>query len=279
MRSPRLCCWLCALITLFFAAHITWGADKPAPITPSETIQLFNGKDLSSFYTWLSDLKYEDPNRVFTVVDAIDGAPAIRISGEGYGGIITKQEYTNYHLVCEFRWGNVTWAGRKDRTKDSGVLLHCQGANHEKSPWMASIEAQIIEGGTGDLLVVGGTDDKGQSLTPSCACEITKDKDGEPVWKKGGEKQVFRGGRVNWFGRDPDWKDELGFRGKQDVESPQGQWTRLEVIADGNTLQYLVNGVVVNEATEVSPTAGKLLFQTEGAELFFRKIELNPLKK
>jgi hypothetical protein len=29
----------------------------------------------------------------------------------------------------------------------------------------------------------------------------------------------------------------------------------------------------------VTPTAGKLQFQTEQAEIFFRKIELHPIKK
>ncbi|MEK7862502.1 MAG: hypothetical protein AAB295_04475, partial [Chloroflexota bacterium] len=41
----------------------------------------FNGKDLTNFYTWLVDHKHQDPDRVFTVVDQIDGAPAIRSSG------------------------------------------------------------------------------------------------------------------------------------------------------------------------------------------------------
>jgi hypothetical protein len=33
------------------------------------------------------------------------------------------------------------------------------------------------------------------------------------------------------------------------------------------------------EASNVTPTAGKLQFQTEQAEIYFRKIELHPLKK
>ena len=36
-------------------------------------IELFNGKDLTNFYTWLVDSKYQDPDGVFTVVDQIDG--------------------------------------------------------------------------------------------------------------------------------------------------------------------------------------------------------------
>jgi hypothetical protein len=36
---------------------------------------------------------------------------------------------------------------------------------------------------------------------------------------------------------------------------------------------------VVNVGTNASHTQGKILFQSEGAEVFFRKIELLPLKK
>ena len=40
-----------------------------------------------------------------------------------------------------------------------------------------------------------------------------------------------------------------------------------------------VNGEVVNEGTSASVTKGKILLQSEGAEIFFRKVELRPLKK
>jgi hypothetical protein len=108
---------------------------------------------------------------------------------------------------------------------------------------------------------------------------VVQDRDKKWVWHKGGEKREFRKGRVNWFGRDPDWKDERGFRGKHDVESADGQWTRMDVICDGGTITNVVNGVVVNRAFDVQPSSGKIQFQTELAEIFFRKIELWPLGK
>ena len=37
-------------------------------------------------------------------------------------------------------------------------------------------------------------------------------------------------------------------------------------------------GVTVNASTNASHAKGKILFQSEGAELFFRKIDLKPLK-
>lgn len=248
------------------------------------TIQLFNGKDLSNFYSWLVDYKYEDPDKVFSVVDQVDGAPAIRVSGQRYGGLITKEEFSNYRLVAEFRWGLLTWGNRKDRTKDSGILLHCQGpeGNYAKDfngPWMRSVEFQIIQGGTGDFILVAGYDEEGNRLAPKLTVTATKDRDGENAYDPHGVPREFQGGRINWFGRDPDWKDVLGFRGKEDVESPEGQWTRLEAICDGDKITHIVNGNVVNVGTGSSLTRGKVLFQSEGAEIYFRKIELTLLDK
>ena len=86
-------------------------------------------------------------------------------------------------------------------------------------------------------------------------------------------------GRVNWQYRDPAWKDQLGFRGPKDVEKPVGQWNLVEAIVDGGNLTFFLNGVKVNEARDGVFTWGRLLFQSEGAEIFFRRIELHPLKK
>jgi hypothetical protein len=38
-----------------------------------------------------------------------------------------------------------------------------------------------------------------------------------------------------------------------------------------------VNGTVVNAAVDASLSSGKIMFQSEGAEVFFRKIEIHPL--
>ncbi len=250
---------------------------RDTAISPTDgPIKLFNGRNLEGFYTWMRDLKYADWNKVFTVKDGM-----IHVSGDGYGGLITNREYRDYHLIVEFKWGDKTWGNREDRARDSGILVHCWGPDGGYSnTWMASIEAQIIEGGVGDILVLTGSDPiTGQVLPTALTAEITKDRDGEQVWKKGGERITVSSGRINWYGRDEDWADKVGFRGKDDVESPHGEWTRLEVIADGGHLIYKVNGVVVNEAFEAKPDSGKLLLQTEQAEMFVRRFELWPLGK
>jgi hypothetical protein len=247
---------------------------KPQPVT--KEIKLFNGKDLTNFYTWLGSPgkgqkpygKNNDPEKVFTVHDGM-----IHISGKVFGGLITEKEYENYHLVAEFKWGEETWPPRKGNARDSGILLHCVGPDGAAGGvWLESIECQMIEGGTGDLILVAG---KGR---PSLTARVVK-RGGQSYYDPKGEPVAFTGGRVNWFGRDPGWKDVKDFRGRQDVERPAGQWNRLECVCDGDRITNILNGTVVNRATQVRPHRGKILFQSEGAEVFFRRIELRPVRK
>ena len=259
------------------------GSSNEAAVRPEQAIRLFDGRSLAPFYTWLVDTHREDPLRVFTVVDQVDGAPAIRISGERWGGLVTREAYRDYRLVAEFRWGLATWGDRKDAARDSGVLVHGQGPDGNtgadgNGAWMRSVEAQVIEGGVGDFILVAGFDGGGQRLTPRITARAGKDRDGEPVFDPNGEPREFEGGRINWFGRDPDWADRIGFLGGHDVESRLGEWTRLEVIADGDRVTNIVNGTVVNEGTRSSLTEGKIIIQSEGAEIYFRRIDLLPTR-
>ena len=255
--------------------QVCFAADQVAAETP---IRLFNGKDLSGWYVFTESTKHENPG-VFQVVDGAIFVPGGK-EGEGYfGGLITREAYENYRLRFEFKWGERTYGRRKDKARDAGVLLHCVGPNGP-GPWMNSFEFQIIEGGTGDMLVVNNTkvDDAGKKLQLSCTAPAEV-RNGEPYFKPDGQPEEFVDrGRLNWWGRAADWKDEAGFRGPDDVESPRGEWTRCEIIAEGDELTYYVNGKLVNHIQKLSHTKGKLLFQTEGAELWYRNIELTPLK-
>lgn len=282
-RPARLHLLFIATFGLLFAGMGLVRADDEEVIVPKETIHLFDGRTLTNFYTWLVDFKRTDPERVFSVVDQIDGAPAIRISGQYFGGLTTKQRYANYHLLVECRWGLVTWSGRKNAARDSGILLHGQGEDGSYSskvfngPWLRSVEFQIIEGGMGDILVLGAFDRAGQFIKTKLTAPVRRDRDGEPVWNPQGEPMTIDTGRINWYGRDPDWVDKLGFRGRQDVESPQGEWTRLEAFCEDSAIRYLVNGKPVMQGTCPSLKSGKILLQSEGAEIFFRRVDLAPL--
>lgn len=246
-------------------------------ISPEDgTIKLFNGENLDGLYTWIQDTRYDDPRQVFRVTDGM-----LHVTGDGYGGILTDKTYENYHLVLEYKWGAKTWGDRAERTRDSGMLIHSNGADGGcAGRWMPAIEVQIIEGGVGDFILVAGNDDDGQPVPLSITCEVGKDRDGKVIWRPGEPRQTFdleHRVSVNWLHRDPDWEDVLGYRGKDDVDSPGGAWTRMDVISDNGHIQTFINGVKVNEAFDATPRSGKLQLQTEQAELFVRRWELWPV--
>lgn len=216
---------------------------------------------------------HDDPKDIWKLDDG-----QLHVSGRGYGYVATKENYRDYHLVIEFKWGEKTWGNREKAARDNGILLHAYGPHGAYGgTWMASIEAQIIEGGTGDVLVLSPKLEDGSVLTTSLTSEVGFDRDKEMIWKKGEPRKVVTSGRINWEKRDVDWADKKDFRGREEVEKPVGEWNRLEVIAKGDTLQYVLNGVLVNEGFEAKPSEGKVLLQTEGAEMFVRRFELWPL--
>ena len=258
-----------AILALCLATTPLRAADPQDPITPRQKIQLFNGKDLTGWYTWSRDSKYEDPKKVFSVVNGL-----LRISGEEWGGVATRNMYRDYHLIVEWKWGGPTLGERKTKARDSGILVHAvgeDGAYH--NTWLESIESQIIEGGYGDFILVGGRN------KPSLTAEVREGTNNQLYWQEGGKRVTRDSGRFNWYGRDPDWKDEIGFRGKQDLEKPMGEWNRSEVICDRDTIKNLFNGKVVNYGTNSSHTFGKIQIQSEGAEIWIRRVDLQPIKR
>jgi hypothetical protein len=240
-------------------------ADDPAPLLK------FNGKNLDGFYTYLHNNKYEDPDGVFTVVDG-----EIRVSGKELGGFITRDEYENYRLIVEWRWTGETLPPRDKAARDSGILLHCVGKDDAYGGhWMQSMECQLIEGGSGDFIVVsikGGEDLRLSS-------RVRKGDDGQWYFTPdgSGELREFSSGRINWWGRDPAWKDVVGVRGPNDVEKPVGEWNTMEVVCDGDTITNILNGEVVNVGLNSTVTKGKITFQSEFAGIAFRSIEILPL--
>lgn len=278
-----------AFVPALLCAFTAWAQTppaKPAPTLPPEPPQeavtqvinlLEHVRDGKMDYhiNPKADI-HGDPKEVYKLQP--DGS--LRVSGEGYGSMVTKGAYKDYHLVCEFKWGEQTWGSRTKRSRDNGILVHCFGPiGAQGGAWMASIEAQIIEGGVGDILVLSAKTADGIPLPVSISAELGKDRDKESIWTPGAPRVTMTGGRLNWQHRDVDWKDVKGYRGRADVESPFGEWTRFEVIAKGDTLEYFTNGVLVNRAFDCKPSGGRILLQTEAAEMFVRRYELHPLGK
>jgi hypothetical protein len=215
-------------------------------------IVLFDGKNLDNFDTFLKSKGLNsDPDHVFQVENG-----ALHISGTEMGYVITKRSFHDYYLRAEFKWGEGTYIERKGMARDSGILYNVQG---EQKVWPRSIEFQINEGCTGDFWMTDGAaltgmDGKRVTGPPGSALKIDRIKKGP-------------------------WKNVVGYRDPvNEVEKPHGEWNVLELVTRGNHVYQYVNGELANEGTDPFPTEGKILLQSEGAEVFFRDVKLYPLK-
>lgn len=266
-------------LLLALAALPALAAD-PLPPPSSEWRPLFNGKTLDGWDTWLGAPKgksglanavglNKDPDGVYTVVEA-DGKPAIRISGQTFGAITTRDEFENYHLKFEFKWGEKKWPPREKDKRDSGLLYHCVGQHGAQGTyWMRSQELQVQEGDCGDFYpVAGGIADMQGTRT---------DGKGPVRFAPGGTTYTIP-------------SKATGGRGVKsaDGEKKSGEWNAVELYAVGQTSVHVVNGKVnmvltnsrhVVGGKEVPLTKGKLQFQSEGAEVFYRDIAVRPIEK
>jgi len=110
----------------------------PAKSQDKDTITLFNGKDFEGWHMYLKDAD-ADPKDVWKIRDG-----AIWCTGNPTGFLRTKQEYSDYKLVLEWRW--------PEKPGNSGVLLHMSG---EEKIWPLCMEAQLMHKRAGDFVGMG----------------------------------------------------------------------------------------------------------------------------
>ncbi len=217
--------------------------------------RLFDGKDFEGFDTLLKNHGMNnDPDQVFRVENG-----TLHISGEEFGGLVTKNEYGNYYLRAEFKWGEKTYSPRVGTARDSGIQYNITGP---LKVWPRMMEFQINEGGTGDMWVVNGEG-------------LTVDGETYQSTSEPGPKQYIR---IAHFGRGP-LINITGYRDPvDDLENPHGDWNLLELVVDGDRILYLVNGKVALTGIHANTTHGRILFQSEGSEVYFRNMRIAQLK-
>ncbi|MEQ1842886.1 MAG: DUF1080 domain-containing protein, partial [Verrucomicrobiales bacterium] len=268
------------LFAILLTPKVLRTQDSSGVISPTAVVDLLADPELKDFTAHLNPTASlsTDPKKIW----AIGEDKVMRVSGEGMGYLRTKQAYRDYHLVIDYQWGERTLANRADRARDCGLLLHAYGPDGAYgNTWMSCIEGQLIEGGSGDILVLAAKSEDGTVAPTKVTAENKRDRDGEPVWTKGAAKESFPAegktmARVNWRDRDPDWADVKGYRGAKDIENPLGEWNRMEVICAGTSIRILINGELVNEVTDCHPSSGFIGLQSEYAACLIRRVELHP---
>jgi hypothetical protein len=103
-------------------------------------------------------------------------------------------------------------------------------------------------------------------------------EDGNTRWNLEGRKTVYSGKQFWWSQHEVGFLERLDTRGKNDIASPTGEWTRVECICQADRITIKINGATVNECYDVVPQYGKILLENEGNEVYFRKVKLTGLK-
>lgn len=269
-----------SLITGITLASVGQGQDKPAAATTTastaqagEWTRLFNGRDLSGWYTFLQKHgKNSDPDHVITIEDgaihlykdAADGSNVVM----GYIG--TDKEFENYHVRFQYRWGTKKFQPRYALKRDAGFYYHIIGAD---AVWPRSLQFQIQQTDVGDLLALYG-------YQVDTWIDPKTRNDTEPTFmdpEKGGEPRVLGGKGIGYQQRLP---EEIEVDG----------WNTAEVIAKGNTTTHILNGRVVNRGVNIRYTdpekpgstrpagRGRIALEIEAAEIFFRNVEIKMLE-
>jgi hypothetical protein len=266
---------ICLMLMLMLISSINVTAEEPsAPVEPREAvIRPFNGKDLTGFTTWLQESDRNDTEKNYSVEEG-----AIRISGEGMGYLATIDSYKNYQLSIEYKWGART--DGSGFVRNSGILLHAVGPpGNARGIWMASIEVQLAQGCEGDLIVIRGNDENGKEIPVGITSDTLIAEDGRTRWKQNGLKTKYSGRQFWWSKHAVGFAELLDSRGKDDVASPLGEWTKVECICNGDRITVKINGEIVNECYNVFPSAGRILLENEKNEIYFRNFEIKPIQK
>lgn len=207
---------------------------------------------------------------VFTTFQEGDNT-IIRISGEYYGCLITKEEYENYHFQLKYKWGNKKWAYRKKLLKDSGILYHSIGpmAVEFWRSWMLSQEFQIMEGHTGDFWSQANS-----------AIDIRAYKPESNLDPLAHESQDYL--TITMYGQYGNYCLRSG-----NYEKPPDEWNTLDLFCFEDKSLHVVNGEVVmilknsryidENGKDVPLTKGKIQLQSEAAEIYFKDIRIRKI--
>ena len=239
------------------------------------------GLKRDSLGNYLESMGWNDPLNVFSV-DTLESEPVIRISGEIIGGLVLSDSLANYHLRLKFKWGNIKWDWMKGRPKDGGILYHQRKGGRQ--------EYQIHEGDVGSYWSKKVSLDVPARWTDDIPGAIVKAKpyltplvstldDSMLIFDENAPLHHFDG-----IGGPKDWQIVIA---SPYNEKPAGEWNTLELICWKNHAVHIVNGkvnmVLLNsyyrqDGILRSLESGKLVLQSEGAELFFKDIEVKKLE-
>ena len=171
------------------------------------------------------------------VWSVVDGV--LVCAGTPMGYLYTDERYQDFTLSLDWRWAPGQTPG------NSGVLLRIHGDAVSFLP--QCVEAQLQHGNVGDLWAFYGA-----SI------------DGNPK-----RSSVIQGHK--------ELGDFEGIRKMRSLEKTAGEWNHYVVTVRGSNITVRLNGALVNEAHGLNVRSGPIGLQSEGGEIHFRNIQIEPL--
>lgn len=244
-------------------ATLTFGCGQ------NEWQPLFNGTDLDGWYTWLpSQGRDSDPLGMFRVEDGM-----IHILGGDvdpaqfeFGYLATTRDYESFHVRFDYRFGERHYV---NFPKDSGFFVAMVG---EDKIWPRSQECQVMVMDTGSMYMFENATIE-TTIDPAIPENPTYLEGGAPY---ASPRAISPYPRVTHSAQHDD---------------PEG-WNTVEVIVDGQSSEFIVNGQTTFRSTarrqphpdfpddpamDIPLTKGRLLLQQEGAEIYYRNLEIDEL--
>jgi hypothetical protein len=129
------------VLGLFLNAAADEPASQTAPIRPTQKIQLFNGKDLTGWATYITPEAGSNPDTTWAVADGV-----IRCTGKPFGYLMTQQAYADFKLHVEYRWYGTS------EQMNSGIFVFKTGPDSFFLP--KAIETQLKKGSAGDFVLL-----------------------------------------------------------------------------------------------------------------------------
>jgi len=213
----------------------------------------------------------KNANNMFTVIEE-NNEPVLKVSGEYYGCVFTKENFKNYRLKLKVKFGTKKWEPRTNKLMDAGVLYHSQGeagVDYWRA-WMLAQEFQVMEGHFGDYWNIANSAIDIRAYLPEGSMNAVAD-----------ESQNFIP-----FGTNT---ENTGFcMRKMRAETPNNGWTEMELVCFEGKSLHIINGKVVMvlqnsryfDGQKFQPLVeGKIQLQSEAAEVFYKDIKIKPINK
>lgn len=210
------------------------------PDSKAQKKNLFDGKSLAG---WHADVPEKDKDA--TKPESFIVRDGLLVSlGVPRGHLITDAVYQNYRLEATYRFPG--------KPGNCGILVHASTPRALYSMFPKSMEIQMQHLDAGDFWCI--------------------------------EEDITVQNMEERRGKKEDWGVIAGkarrIKNLTDrSEKPLGEWNNMVIECYKNTIKVWVNGVLVNEGTDCTADKGQIALQAEGAEVEFKKLVVQPIKK